>query len=224
MKPAEVAELPANLLRRIVVMEARAKPRLTDIDGLWRNGCKGTRGAEPRPGSITEYIRQRGLLPSQEIDRLIADVPKDIISRQEAFARGEDIASWEELLCSMGDDAEPVTEPNGRWQYFFETRSTASYARNPHLSNLAGVSFLGYAVPSGILNGVSPMHSPYLIDCGGRLGIDCYLVPASRWRACSEWGRVLGVTAQSPSFWVLWADLLLIPRLPFSSRQLCRLS
>lgn len=115
MKPAEVAELPANLLRRIVVMEARAKPRLTDIDGLWRNGCKGTRGAEPRPGSITEYIRQRGLLPSQEIDRLVADVPKDIISRQEAFALGEDIASWEELLCSLGDNTMPAAEPNGRW-------------------------------------------------------------------------------------------------------------
>jgi hypothetical protein len=60
--------------------------RLTDIDGLWRKGCKGTRGSVARPGSITEYIRQRGLLPSEEIDRLVAQVPKQIVAYHEAFA------------------------------------------------------------------------------------------------------------------------------------------
>lgn len=114
MKPAEVDELPRNLLRRIVVMEARARPRLTDIEGLWRNGCKGTRGSEPRPGSITEYIRQRGLLPSEEIDRLIAEVPTAIISQQEAFAHGEKIPTWAEFLSAVDDDDEPA--PNGRWE------------------------------------------------------------------------------------------------------------
>src|SRR5262249_39790620 len=33
MKPQEIDELPKHLLRRIVIMEARAKPRLTDLDG-----------------------------------------------------------------------------------------------------------------------------------------------------------------------------------------------
>ena len=91
MKPQEIDELPVHLLRRIVIMEARAKPRLTDIHGLWRKGCKGTRGSVARPGSITEYIRQRGLLPSEEIDRLVAQVPTQIFAYQEAFAQGEDI-------------------------------------------------------------------------------------------------------------------------------------
>jgi hypothetical protein len=74
------AELPLRLCHRIVIMEARAKPRLTDIDGLWRKGCKA------RPGSITGYIR--GLLPTKEIDRLVAHVPTPIVAYQGAFALG----------------------------------------------------------------------------------------------------------------------------------------
>ena len=36
IQPKEVEDLPANLLHRIVLMEARAKPRLHKIEGLWR--------------------------------------------------------------------------------------------------------------------------------------------------------------------------------------------
>jgi hypothetical protein len=110
MKPYEVDELPRHLLRRIVVMEARAKPRLTDIDGLWRTGCKGTRGSVARPGSITEYIRERGLLPSEEIDRLVAQVPTEIVAYQEAFARGEEIPTWDQFFCSLDDGDEVESE------------------------------------------------------------------------------------------------------------------
>jgi hypothetical protein len=98
MKPAEVALLPPDKLRRIVVMEARAKPRLTKIQGLWRTGSKGCRGGEKRPGSMTEYIRQAGLLPADEIRRLIAAIPEEIIQHQQSFARGEPIPSWNEFL------------------------------------------------------------------------------------------------------------------------------
>ena len=92
MKPQEIDELPKHLLRRIVIMEARAKPRLTDID------------------SITEYIRQRGLLASEEIDRLIAQVPTQIVAYQEAFAQGEEIPTWEQFFCSLSDDLESEPE------------------------------------------------------------------------------------------------------------------
>jgi hypothetical protein len=61
-KPAELADLVdrhPDLADRIIAMETMAKPHLTAIQGLWRNGCKGTRGAEVRPGSMTEFIEAR---------------------------------------------------------------------------------------------------------------------------------------------------------------------
>lgn len=92
MKPWEVDELPKDKLRRIVVMEARAFPRQTQVEGLWRRATK------KRPGSMREYIRQKGLLPAHEIDRLEADVPKEIIRTQELYAKGEEVASWNEFF------------------------------------------------------------------------------------------------------------------------------
>lgn len=59
LKPAELTELVEkhpDLADRIIAIEAAAKPKLTAIQGLWRNGCKGTRGAEARPGSMTVFI------------------------------------------------------------------------------------------------------------------------------------------------------------------------
>ena len=83
---------------------------MTHIDGLWRKGCKGTRGSVARPGSITEYIRQRGLLPSEEIDRLVAQVPTQIVAYQESFAQGEEIPTWDQFFCSLSDDSESESE------------------------------------------------------------------------------------------------------------------
>ncbi|MBX8846853.1 hypothetical protein HCH44_18305 [Sphingomonas melonis] len=86
IKPDEVEELSADELRIIVLMEARAKPRLRNVDGLWRRPVLGRRGATPRPGSITEFIRERGLLPPEEIDRIIARAPTELLAFQAAQA------------------------------------------------------------------------------------------------------------------------------------------
>jgi hypothetical protein len=77
---AEVLTLPAWCLRLIVLMEARAAPRLRTIDGVWR---KPTR---ERPGSMTEFIRERGLLAPAEIDHIIEHTPLDLIRFQEVAA------------------------------------------------------------------------------------------------------------------------------------------
>jgi hypothetical protein len=47
-----------DLADRVIKMESLAKPRLRAIDGLWRRPRKGTRGTEPRPGSMTAFIEQ----------------------------------------------------------------------------------------------------------------------------------------------------------------------
>lgn len=86
IKPDEVIELSADELRIIVLMEARAKPRLRNVDGLWRRPVLGRRGAAPRPGSITEFIRERGLLPPAETDRIIETAPTELVAFQAAQA------------------------------------------------------------------------------------------------------------------------------------------
>jgi hypothetical protein len=102
MTKQEVRELPANQLQRIVVMEARALPRLTKIEGLWRNGCKGTRGGDPKPGRMTTFIRDEQLLPAEEIARLEAVVPKEIVLRNEVKASGQEVPTWSEFFDMVG--------------------------------------------------------------------------------------------------------------------------
>lgn len=104
MKPWEVDLLPIDKLKRIVVIEARALPRhlayaasknwpqgqgVPMTAGLWRKAVKGFRGATAKPGSMTEYIRTRGLLPSAEVDRLIAATPTGELHRDQ-------ITNWQE--------------------------------------------------------------------------------------------------------------------------------
>lgn len=93
-KPAELVEAPRDELRRIVIIEARARPRLHSIDGLWRKPVKGARGAMPRPGSMTEFIRQHQLLPPDEIDAIIARTPTALLTRGEV----ESWPAWLETL------------------------------------------------------------------------------------------------------------------------------
>lgn len=69
-----------------MLMEARAKPRLRNVEGLWRKPVLGRRGATPRPGSITEFIRERGLLSPAEVDRIIEDAPTALLDFQAAQA------------------------------------------------------------------------------------------------------------------------------------------
>jgi len=50
-----------ELARKAVEMEDRAQPNLKAIEGLWRNGVKGTRKPEAkRPGRWREYLEQEG--------------------------------------------------------------------------------------------------------------------------------------------------------------------
>ena len=81
MTPQELRELPAWCLRLIVLVEARAAPRLHTVEGLWR---KTTRA---RPGRMTDFIRHERLLPSEEIERIARDAPRDLIRFQDVAAR-----------------------------------------------------------------------------------------------------------------------------------------
>lgn len=87
-QPWEVRALPVHQLRRIVLMEARAKPRLVTAEGLWRKAVKGHRGAVPRPGDMTSFIRDEGLLPASEIEWIIGAAAPSLIAFQ---ARAADV-------------------------------------------------------------------------------------------------------------------------------------
>ncbi|WP_409529949.1 hypothetical protein [Sphingobium yanoikuyae] len=109
MKPDEVMDLSIDELRVIVLMEARARPRLRNVQGLWRKPVLGCRGAIPRPGSITEFIRERGLLPPSEIDQIMDIAPDALLDFQAAQA------------------ALPVEKrtPMGDWLYDFQHAAAA---------------------------------------------------------------------------------------------------
>ncbi|TCM32373.1 hypothetical protein [Novosphingobium sp. ST904] len=80
MAPAEVRALPRWCLRLIVLVEARAAPRLHTVEGLWR---KSTRA---RPGRMTDFIRHEQLLPDAEIDTIVRDAPLDLVRFQDVAA------------------------------------------------------------------------------------------------------------------------------------------
>lgn len=80
MKPDEVRALPAWCLRLIVLVEARAAPRLHTVEGLWR------RSTRTRPGRMTDFIRAEQLLSSADIDAIIRDAPADLIRFQDVAA------------------------------------------------------------------------------------------------------------------------------------------
>lgn len=86
MRPHEVDALSKDELRTIILMEARAKPRLRTVEGLWRKAVVGRRGAVPRPGTMTAYIRDRGLLPPLEVDRIVSEAPLALVAFQAAQA------------------------------------------------------------------------------------------------------------------------------------------
>ena len=80
MKPEEVLTLPRWCLRLIVLMEARAAPRLRNVEGLWRRATRN------RPGSMTEYIRAQGLLDHAEVDRIETGAPVELVRFQSVAA------------------------------------------------------------------------------------------------------------------------------------------
>src|SRR3546814_19728884 len=65
-KSSELMSLPRWCLRLIILVEARAAPRLVTVEGLWRTSTR------ERPGSMTRFIRERALLPASEIAASIA--------------------------------------------------------------------------------------------------------------------------------------------------------
>lgn len=81
MKPDEVRALPVWCLRLIVLVEARAAPRLRTVEGLWR------RSTRTRPGRMTDFIRSEGLLAAADIDAIIRDAPADLIRFQDVAAQ-----------------------------------------------------------------------------------------------------------------------------------------
>lgn len=115
MKPWEVDELPADKLMRIVIIEARTRQRHLDYaekkgwprgegvpltEGIWRKRVKGMRGATPKPGSMTEYIREKGLLPSPLIDRLIEATPTRYFTAADFESEGiTDWQGWLNRIC-----------------------------------------------------------------------------------------------------------------------------
>lgn len=118
MTPDEVRALPAEQLRLIVLLEARAAPRLRNCEGLWRSTTNGLRGREARPGAMTIFIRSEGLLDPREIDSIIAEAPADLIAFLEVAARipladRPTIGSWLERFnagaVALSD--EPAPEP-----------------------------------------------------------------------------------------------------------------
>ena len=80
MKPPEVRALPGYWLRMIVLIEARAAPRLRTVEGLWRRSTKS------KPGRMTDFIREERLLSEAEIDDIIASAPTSLVRFQEMAA------------------------------------------------------------------------------------------------------------------------------------------
>lgn len=80
MKPDEVRALPTWCLRLIVLVEARAAPRLRTVEGLWR------RSTRTRPGRMTDFIRREELLSAADIDAIIREAPADLIRFQDVAA------------------------------------------------------------------------------------------------------------------------------------------
>lgn len=126
-KPDEIRALPAHQLRRIVLMEARAAPRLQKIEGLWRNGVKGTRGAVRRPGRITDFIRERGLLPAAEIDEIIRLAPQALVR-------------WQDTQAPLHiEDRDEL----GRWLALFDLRDRAAFDPSAEFLSAGGPENLG---------------------------------------------------------------------------------
>lgn len=73
-KPAEIETLPPRNLELIVLLESAAAPRLRTIEGLWRKTTLGRGKAQPRPGSMTQYIVDHALLAPERIAEIRTDI------------------------------------------------------------------------------------------------------------------------------------------------------
>lgn len=127
MKPWEVDNLPEDKLKRIVILEARAAKRHLDYaekkgwpkgvgvpltEGIWRQRVKGMRGAVAKPGSMTEYIRDKELLPTAEIDRLIRITPTQLLTQDDFLMLGH--SNWKDWIESICYPDAPIEFPEPR--------------------------------------------------------------------------------------------------------------
>jgi hypothetical protein len=124
-KPSELHDLEKSQLRRIVLMEARAAPRLTTTEGLWRKAVKGSRGATPHPGAMTDYIRDQRLLPAAEIEEIIEMAPTALLAWQDAMGARSlddrpDLAEWLRLFERNDFNAERTPALYGPVREAFE--------------------------------------------------------------------------------------------------------
>ncbi len=100
MKPWEVEALPAERHRRIVRMEARANPRLVTCEGLWRSTVKGNRGGVAHPGSMTDFIIARNLLPMEEVEAIWDSTCEEIINFQQGYAKAKSEGKEAEFVAA----------------------------------------------------------------------------------------------------------------------------
>jgi hypothetical protein len=89
-KPHELHSMPKDLLRRIVMIETRAAPRLGSVEGLWRSSTK------TRPGRMTDYIRSQNLLDPSEVDFIATSTPTEAIYQNQ-------IPNWQSFITSICD-------------------------------------------------------------------------------------------------------------------------
>lgn len=106
MKVDEVRALPDYWLRMIVLIEARAAPRLRTVEGLWRRATK------TRPGRMTDFIREERLLPEAEIDSIIASAPTSLVRFQEMAAHHPPetrptLETWLQRFHALQIDGDP---------------------------------------------------------------------------------------------------------------------
>jgi hypothetical protein len=84
-KAEELHEMPKDLLRRIVMIEARSRVKLRVIDGLWGHPTK------TRSGRMTDYIRSERLLDPDEVDAIWKTTPTEPIHK-------DDIKDWPSFI------------------------------------------------------------------------------------------------------------------------------
>lgn len=86
-KPHELHVMDKDLLRRIVMIEARAANKLDKVEGLWRSSTK------TRTGRMSDYIKRERLLDPDEVDAIISVTPTESIYKDQ-------IPDWQSFITS----------------------------------------------------------------------------------------------------------------------------
>lgn len=84
MKKADTARRDGTELPRAPKKKTAGAKQL--MRGLWRNKM------------MTDYIRDRGLLDGETINRLAGQVPTELVRRNEAHAAGQEVETWDAFM------------------------------------------------------------------------------------------------------------------------------